>query len=88
VDALIHILRHPKTALQMGQAGHMIVQEHSTDHSLEKHENLYKDTIFQYQKKVSVKRSQNDLSQDRLKINSHPRILFFRHPKSNHSSDQ
>jgi 1,2-diacylglycerol 3-alpha-glucosyltransferase len=87
VDALIHILRHPRTARQMGHAGYMIVQEHSTDHSLENHENLYKDTISKYRKMISEKRHQNDWSQGRRKTNLHPRVLFSRHPKSNNPAD-
>jgi glycosyltransferase involved in cell wall biosynthesis len=87
VDALIYILRHPRIARQMGHDGYVIVQEHSTDYSLDKHENLYKDTIIQYRKMLSANRSQKGLSRDRQNSNQHPRILFFRNPKSNQSSD-
>jgi glycosyltransferase involved in cell wall biosynthesis len=87
VDALINIIRHPGTARQMGQAGHTIVQEHSIHHSFEKHEKLYKDTIIQNRKMRSDKRSQIELPQDRRKSNQYLRILFFRHPKSNHPTD-
>jgi glycosyltransferase involved in cell wall biosynthesis len=87
VDALIHILEHPRTARQMGHAGYVIVQEHSTDHSLEKHEKLYKDTIIQYRKMIAEKRPQKDLSRYRRIMNPHPRMLFFKHPKSNQPSN-
>ena len=45
-NALIDILQCPNKAKQMGDAGRTIVQVHSTHDSLEKHENLYKEIIF------------------------------------------
>ena len=87
VDALLHIIRHPDSARQMGQAGRTIVQEHSIGHSIEKHENLYKDTIIQYRKMLPEKISQYELPQDRRKITSNPRIFYSKHPKSTHHAD-
>jgi glycosyltransferase involved in cell wall biosynthesis len=87
VDALIHILENPGTAHQMGHDGYKIVQVHSTDHSLEKHENLYKNIVTQYRKKLSSNRSQSDLSPERSAMKYHPSLLFSKHPKSNQTSE-
>jgi glycosyltransferase involved in cell wall biosynthesis len=66
-DGLEAILRNPAKAKQMGAASLSIVQTHSTQASLGKHEKLYRDVIVQYRHlRKSTSRLERVISSDGL----------------------